>query len=831
MDNVAHYRESDQKIQTVNEHLSETGELARQFSRKIGLENAGLLLGLLHDFGKYSKAFQVYIKSAQGLIDPDDVEYIDAKKHKGKIDHATAGAQYIYQALKRYGGRGEGELCGQILAVCIASHHSGLIDILPVDFTKGNLFKKRITKEEDKAHLNECIKNADHALIKKLDALLNNNGSAPRVLHELFKCIIPILGSIEQSNSITNSFSLGFLTRFLFSCLIDADRLNSAEFNEPQRLEERLSKPTKPNWPVAIERLEAKLASLVPCEPIDHIRQKISLQCKQQAVNSQGIYSLTVPTGGGKTYASLRYALHHALEYQLDHIFYIIPFTSIIEQNAQVMRDVLEQEGDIHPWILEHHSSIEPDAQTWKSKISAENWDTPIVVTTMVQFLETLFSGGTKSVRRLHQLANSVLVFDEIQTLPINCTHLFCNALNFLVNQGGSTAVLCTATQPLLNKLDEANKGQLAITAELVDDVSQLFEDLKRVHVENCCKPLGWDLTEISELAIEQFKQKGSCLTIVNTKQWAQYLYQSCSEHVDSEAIFHLSTNQCPAHRKALLATIRARLHEGKPVMCFSTQLIEAGVDVDFAAVIRFLAGLDSIAQAAGRCNRNGRQEIATVFVVNPNEENTTMLVDIDKGKEVALRIMGEGLSDFLDPNAINQYFDYYFFQRIEDMVYPCKDSQKNQTSLLTLLSNNQPHPCAYNNDVKNKGQVPKLEQSFMEAGKIFKAIDAPTQAVIIDYEGEETGNDNNSMSAQEIINILCGKDKVFDASLYYQALKQAQKYSVNVFPNVWKKLLQAQAVHETQHGSGIYYLDKRYYDKAFGLSTEALVNSSLLCC
>lgn len=828
---IAHHRDTDLQVQTVAQHLSETGELCRFFAKKLNLEQTGLILGLLHDFGKYSQAFQNYIQSAQGLIDPDDVCFVDAKANKGKIDHATAGAQYLYEALKNYGALGQGELCGQLLALCIASHHSGLIDVLAADFNKGNVFDTRIQKPEDKAHLQECRNNADPEIINRLNELLKPTDGAPELLKELLQKIFPLLGSShETANTTINSFNVGFLTRFLFSCLIDADRLNSAEFSEPRRLQERLSRSVMPDWNIAITRLENKLTTFSIRNPIDTIRQNISLDCLKKAQEKQGIYSLTVPTGGGKTYASLRYALHHAKQHQCEHVFYIIPFTSIIEQNAQVIREAIEHPDDIHPWVLEHHSSIEPEYQTWQSKICAENWDTPIVITTMVQFLEALFSGGTKSVRRLHQLANSVLIFDEIQTLPINCTHLFCNALNFLVEQANSTALLCTATQPLLNQLDNNEKGQLTLTGELVSNVSTLFDDLKRVHIENCCKPSGWSLNEITDLAIKQFELTGSCLTIVNTKQWTQNLYLSCQNKIDTDALFHLSTNQCPAHRKVILAKIRQRLENNQPVMCFSTQLIEAGVDIDFASVIRFLAGLDSIAQAAGRCNRNGKQATATVFVVNPDNENTNMLTDIDKGKTITERIMSEGFDDLLDPAAMARYFYYYFFERSDDMDYPCKDSQKNTTSLLALLSNNKSHPCSLNDERGKQHKLPHLEQSFMEAGNIFKAIDAPTQAIIVDYQSSDE-HDDDQLTAADTIAALCSKDKLFDAELYFQALKQAQKYSVNVFPNVLEKLLKTQAIYETQSGSGIYCLYEQYYDDAFGLSTEVVTTSHFYSC
>ena len=533
-------------------------------------------------------------------------------------------------------------------------------------------------------------------------------------------------------------------------------------------------------------------------------------------MGAQGIYTLTVPTGGGKTYASLRFAVHHAEKHKLDRIIYIVPYTTIIEQNAKAIREIVERDDDQFPWILEHHSNLEPENQTWRSKLVAENWDAPIVMTTMVQFLETLFSGGTRGVRRLHQLANSVIVFDEIQTLPINCTHLFCNALNFLTTYTKTTAVLCTATQPLLGKLKYSEKGQLFLLPEneLVHDVELLFQQLERVKIRNQVKIGGWSQDEIMTLAVNEFETKGSCLVIVNTKAWAQKLYEACVVSIDDEAIFHLSTSQCPAHRQVIFNKIKYRLDHNFPVLCISTQLIEAGVDVDFASVIRFLAGLDSIAQAAGRCNRNGKRGLSEVFVINPDKEPIDTLVDIKVGQEKMLRILDDFVEDaLLSPAAMAQYFDYYFYQRADDMTYPLSADEVGRTdNLLNLLSDNE----------KNIGRGIRspLKQSFMAAGKAFKAIDAPTESVIVPYGAGKT-----------LIEDLCAinKDKVFEIGRYYELLKKAQKYSVNVFPNVWKKLLDVRAVHELVAGEGVYVLDEQYYSEAFGLSSEIVSKADFL--
>jgi len=378
---------------------------------------------------------------------------------------------------------------------------------------------------------------------------------------------------------------------------------------------------------------------------------------------------------------------------------------------------------------------------------------------------------------------------------------------------------LCTATQPLLDRLKSPEKGQLTIPEEneLVSDVPKLFEDLERVKLSNKVRPEGWTTKQIAELALDEFNEFGSCLVIVNTKAWAQQLYQTLQSDfdIDKDAIFQLSTSLCPAHRKTVLAEVRQRLERNMPVLCISTQLIEAGVDVDFASVIRFLAGLDSIAQAAGRCNRNGLRKTATVHVVNPNEEKIDLLKDIKVGRDKALRVLGEGYDNLLAPDAMQQYFNYYFYERADDMSYSVSSKLIGRDdNLLNLLSINS------NNIGRNKNSR-LLQQSFMTAGRAFKAIDSPTQAIIVPY-----GKKGNNLIAE-----LGRVAKEFDVKTYRQLLKQAQKYSVNVFPNVWKRLQEKKAVHEIQPGEGIYWLEEQYYSDEFGLSDKPCSSMGLNMC
>ena len=600
--------------------------------------------------------------------------------------------------------------------------------------------------------------------------------------------------------------------------MIDADRINSADFEKEEQSQLR-SLNYKPDWQSAIDKLEAKLAGFESRYPIDAIRQQISDNCLTRASDKQGIYSLTVPTGGGKTLASLRYALHHAKTHHLDRIIYIIPYTSIIDQNAQAVRDILGNE-----WVLEHHSNLDPEKQNWQNKMLSENWDKPIVFTTMVQFLDAWFGGGTRGVRHIHPMTRSVLIFDEIQTLPIKCVHMFCNALNWLVEHGKSSAVLCTATQPLLGENGLAkfpfdkrkeiqNRGllKLAENAEIMGQhsaVNKLFDDLSRVDIAFKQKAGGWSVDEAGAFLIEQFKTYNSCLFIVNTKKWAKDLYQYCkNKNISPEAIFHLSTNQCPAHRKILFGKIKERLEKELPVLCISTQLIEAGVDISMACVIRALGGLDSIAQAAGRCNRHGENEAkglgkGKVFVLNLQEPNfSKVLPDIHAGQEQAERVFREfGEQDILQPKAMQQYFEYYFYRRSDEMRYSTK-----QGDLLDWLSSNSSNNYAAKND-KRRPNYPLLMQSFKSAGRAFQAIDAPTRAVIVPYG-----------DGVDLIAKLCGE---YEPKAFYAYLAKAQRFSVNVFPNVWDKLAKENAVQEIAD-TGIYYLKERYYSKEYGAAVD----------
>jgi CRISPR-associated endonuclease/helicase Cas3 len=399
-------------------------------------------------------------------------------------------------------------------------------------------------------------------------------------------------------------FNLGLTARFLSSCLIDADRRSSALFDLNIPVSKEDAAP-KTDWGLLHRRLEDHLAGLPAGGKLNDIRRMVSERCAGYADREDGIYTLTAATGAGKTLASLRYALVRAERGGKDHVFIIAPYTSILDQNAEIIRHILDPSGENGRIVLEHHSNLAQGERTENFIDSSETWNVPIIITTMVQFLEALFGSGTRKIRRMHQLANSVFVFDEVQTLPLSCTYLFTWAIRYLRQSANSAVLLCTATQPGLNRLKPEYALPLSGENEIIPDVAAHFRELGRVELVDETKPGGRTLDEIAGF-IESLNER-SILTVVNTKPQAQKLYAALSQRHPDWLIIHLSTNMCPVHRRKVIAKLRLKLRDKtRKCVCVSTRLIEAGIDIDFDAAIRFLAGFDSIVQTAGRCNRGG---------------------------------------------------------------------------------------------------------------------------------------------------------------------------------------------------------------------------------
>ncbi len=746
---------------------------------------------------------------------------VRAEEKRGKIDHATAGAQLIWD---RLGGSKLGRALAQMLSVSVMSHHArkGMKDFVALDGSSP--FINRAKSPREKTHFNEVLSKGDCALLSEIEELLKSN--------ELLAEFRTAASRIEKAVilPIPRSFHYGALTRFLFSCLLDADRLNTADFEKPKSASFRtIWRP--PDWTSLAKKLDTHLSSLSARNNVDLLRNQISNECLSAAAKPRGIFTLTVPTGGGKTLASLRFALNHAAihsnrenQERIERIIFVIPYTSIIDQNARVVRSILGEEV-----VLEHHSNIVPETDTWRNRVLSENWDAPIIFTTSVQLLNALFDKSTNSTRRMHQLANAIIIFDEIQTLPIKTIHIFNNSVNFLVNLCHSTVVFCTATQPLIGEVEPTlGAAAIGMGSEIVEDATSLFKKLKRTSIIDQRRPGGWTFQEVSAFTLDQLAAHRSVLIVVNTKEAALQIYQQF-HGLEGTAVIHLSTHMCPAHRKAKLNQINEclRLEDGQPVICVSTQLIEAGVDLDFGCVIRSLAGLDSIAQAGGRCNRNGNRACGPIHIVNLSEEKISMLPEIRQAQECTETVLDNfrknpmGMDDdLLSPAGIRQYYEYHFFQRASEMTYPLKAQTKEpqiaaDTSMLHLLSENPVGAEEYGRQRPLDEETLTLRHAFSTAAQSFKVIDAPTRGIVVPY-GKE---------GQAIIGELAAAFTSEDYPLDKQIplLRRAQQFTVNVFPGTITKLNSNNAIREVQAGSGIYYLDDRHYHKDLGVTHEAL--------
>ena len=824
---IAHIRKKDLGEQTLEEHLLNVGELARSYAAKIGLGDLGELAGILHDLGKYSSSFQAYIRSVVGQTDQDadDVGMTDtAKKNplRGKIDHSTAGAQFIWGALQQDQNGFWHTLLGQLLALILVSHHSGLIDCIAPSGI-GN-FARRMSKDDELTHLSEVKPKISGRVRQRISSLTSDTEAMLKSLRQMVEEMKRLEEEHPEGKKERFMFKIGLLARFLFSCLLDADRVDTADFEFEVAASQR-QHGEYVSWSFLVERLEEHLSRYRGEDTVSQERRKVSEFCRKAADRDKDIFTLTVPTGGGKTLASLLFALKHAEKHALDRIFYIVPYTSIIDQNEAVVRNILERHpSETGKFVLACHSNLSPEQATWQAKILSENWDAPIVFTTAVQFLEALFGGGTKSTRRMHQLANSLLIFDEVQTLPIRVVHMFCNALNFLIERCGSSAVLCTATQPLLNRV-AAKRGALHCSErnEIVPDVSALFQSFRRTSFFDLCRPGGYSNDEIAALALEEQKKAGTVLVVVNTTKVAKEVFQTVKRDCPSSVrVCHLSAKMCPAHRTKVLDEVQGNLSQKPqiPVICISTQVIEAGVDVDFGCVIRSLAGLDSCAQAGGRVNRHGLRASGNVLLVNANEERLDKLTEIKEGRDVTLRVLNEWKNSLqsagwaLTPEMMNRYYELYFYMRAEEMSYPVNSERRD--TLLEMLSTNEKavHDHGKMNQAVRLDVL--LKQSFASASNLFHSIEAPTQSVVVPY-GEGV----------EIINGLLSASHFSESAAL---IRKAQRYSVNIYPHEFQSLAEYRgALYEAQldrgggAALGIWILASEFYSEEFGLSVEPI--------
>ena len=726
--------------QTLQSHSVNVGEMAVEFAHVFGAQEIACQTGQLHDLGKYSEAF-------------------NHRLHGGpSVDHATAGAKI---AVEHWGG-----VIGKLMAFCIAGHHAGLAN--------GN------GEGDNRRTLKQRLALQFGADIPALDNLWQQEIKLPQTLSA------PPL----KADAHHPFFSYAFFTRMLYSCLVDADYLDTEAFysNLENKAIERGGYPDlnalQHNFNQFINKFRRRVAQAskqTEAEKrnaaLNRLRSEILDYAVEQATQPQGLFTLTVPTGGGKTFTSMAFALEHAKHHGMRRVIYVIPFTSIIEQNASEFRKAFGELGE--QAVLEHHSTfddgkLQNEATKDKLRLASENWDAPIVVTTAVQFFESLFADRSSRCRKLHNIAGSVIILDEAQMLPLNLLLPIMQAIKELAQNYRCSVVMCTATQPAVQAENGFYRG-FENVREIAPKPTALFDKLRRTTVQHIGTQTDADL--LAKLA-----EHPQMLVIVNNRRHARSLYDQ-AKHLDGT--FHLTTLMCAKHRSQKLDEIRGRLKNGEPCRVIATSLIEAGVDVDFPLVMRAEAGLDSVAQAAGRCNREGKRSSENSFVwIFAPEEQWKAPPELATQAAVMRLTADEFSDDLLSTQAVAAYFAE---------LYQLKGSELDNKKILKM-----------HNDT---GQ--SLDFPFQTIADKFRMIESHMQPLIIPFDVE----------AENLISSLHHADHIGGL------LRKLQPYTVQIPEKALAALYKAgriEPINEKNFGKQFYTLiGLDLYDEVAGLSWE----------
>ena len=701
------HRSEQGECQALSDHLANVSNIAGWFGTAFNAEAHARRIGTLHDAGKYSLAAQ------RRMADPE---------HTSKVDHSTAGAKIALEQCRDGAG-----------ALAISGHHGGMPD-----------FGGRMASAGDGTLLGRMKKDLsgpyDYSAFWQENAI-DKGALFPRWLMEP-----------------ANPFAGQFYTRMLFSCLVDADFLDTEQY-----LRGDMRRGRYDDMPALLDRFQRYIQPWIdhPATEINQKRCEILSDCLRAGEESCGLYTLTVPTGGGKTLSSLAFALTHAVRNNLKHIIYVIPYTSIIEQNAAVFKGVLGEDN-----VIEHHSGIDyggdgdmESPEIMRQMLATENWDAPVIVTTAVQFFESLFSNKPSRCRKLHNIAGSVIIFDEAQMLPLSCLKPCVSAMAELVRHYHATAVLCTATQPSLGRLFHDYDASID-SREICDKHSALQSFFRRVHF------VRKEAMDCATLA-HHIGGKTQVLCIVNTRRTAREVFSM----LPGEGCYHLSTRMTPEHRSKVLDEVRKRLRDGLTCRVVSTSLIEAGVDLDFPEVWREMAGLDSILQAAGRCNREGRRAAS---------ESEVVVFSLDRGvpkgmlpNAVAAEIAMEGTEYIDESPVIRRYFDQLYWQQ-GDQAMDAKDMMKL---------------CARPN--------------MKTIAESFHLIESDTRTIYIPSE----------TNTEDIGLLRLG---ILSRSL----MRRLARSAVSVYPWDWQKLIDAGTIERITEGMAVL-ADQTAYDPCCGLMTD----------
>ncbi len=703
----------------LKEHLLAVGRRAAEFAAAFQAREWGESAGLWHDLGKYSSEFQHYLQI------PTDAS---AETSPGHVDHSTAGAQHAARRIP---------ILGHLLSYAIAGHHAGLLDGRSEEAAQEKRLKKPCAVWE-------------HGLAELPDP---PDLQPPDFLRAAF--------------GKKDAFAIAFFVRMLFSCLVDADFLDTERAMNPEKFETRPRFPSLGTLAASFFQSLEKMEHKAGTEDINAVRHQIRRDCEHAADQPPGFFSLTVPTGGGKTLSSMAFALRHALRHDLRRVVYVAPFTTIIEQNAGVFREHLGREV-----VLEHHCNLDPEKESEAARLASENWDAPVIVTTSVQFYESLFANKPSRCRKLHRIARSVIVLDEAQTLPVNYLKPCHRALELLVRDYGCTVLLCTATQPEIRRRPGFEIG-LEGVREIMPDPAKLYHSLERVEVAR----LG--LQNDAQLR-ERILAEKQALCIVNTTRHARLLFDAIGP---APGHFHLSARMCPAHRHLRLWQIRRALKSGAVCRVISTQVVEAGVDLDFPVVYRAMAGLDSIAQAAGRCNRRnklGRPGGVYIFTSEHASANR-YFADTAQCAAQVLEIHADPLS--LEANE--RFFRLYYWD------------QKARWDAHHILEN---FHLEQNRDFP-------FNFSFETAARNFHLIDDASECAVLIPWGRKDRT-------------LCQRLRAMSAP-DRETLRQAQRLAVRVFPAEWARHA-GRDIKLIYDNLGILESPQTHYDAHTGLNLEA---------
>lgn len=790
----AHIRVSSdgkQTVQTVVEHCRNVAEFASDNLEGVSLKSNAYLAGLLHDMGKSTDRFRCYITDASA----------GRPVVRGSVNHTFAGVRYVQTELK-----GERDvnavidiLTRDLVSYAIGAHH-GQFDCTDEDGRDG--FEYRIQKKD--IDYEEAVREYFASGVTGKDLA----GRFDQACMETKELLSKLQNLAERSTVNLRrghlDFYLGATARLLQSALIDADRRDTAQFMQEIEYPSPFSHMTK-TWEKELAYAEERMSVLKGDTAINRARRDISDLCRKAAIREGGIYRLNVPTGAGKTLSSLRFALAHSAHWNKSRIIFAAPLLTILEQNAAVIRNYIEDQT----LILEHHSNVvQPDNRDDElslSELYTENWDAPIIITTLVQLLDTMFSGKTTCIRRFHSLCNCVIVIDEIQSVPSKLLTLFNLMISFLSEICGATVVLCSATQPYLEGCEHA---VAVVPKELVPYNRQVWEVFRRTEIV----PGGKCRTEELAGTITSLVGggAGSVLVVCNKKSESEKLYRELSEQYDC---CHLSASMCTEHRRKALSKLKSRMYEQNetPFICVSTQVIEAGVDISFDCVIRLMAGMDSCVQAAGRCNRNGEKESGTVYILNCTDERLSMLEEIRRGKDATGELFydysrdpARFRNDLSSEEAIRRYYMNYY--RSLPRGYQDDMISGKKASVYSLLSSN----IAYVSAMGRQSERPHLlHQAFREAGRYFHVFDEETCDVIVPYG-----------DGRMIISDLLSERAAFDSRYRKKCLKAARGYTVTLYPEQ-KRMLEGKGAVMKVDDLDVYILSDGYYDPDTGIVME----------